>query len=512
MWRDYRSKEKHIQQNQHHLLHRNHPFHYAWVVCFTGLLLIFVSMGLGSNGFSLFLPFIMEGLGYTATQTSTLITIRCFVSFFAMLLIGFYYRFFSIRVGATIAGACSAIAYLMFAFAKSYAIFCFGSVLMGFSYGLGSMIPVSILMGRWFHQKRSTAIGICAVGSTLSTMIMPFVTTALVEHLSLGKAFLIEGILIAIMVVLIFIFMRSDPREMGLKAYGDKRTKKKANAVSAAEDTVKESASAGEERESADSISVAEAEDRSTTAAAKDSASTDSASAADAAKDSASDAATRDSAPAAAVKDKDKIASNPQKQARPAGKGKHLFTKGEWILVGGVSFTMGAIANPGFSHLPVLFSYEGFSPVAVASFISLLGITICISKIACGSVADKFGGKRATLLFSISLLIGHLMCGLSFMQNIPISTATVIFLGIGYPIATIGPSIWAGDLTTPMAYETTVRRLQVAYAAGALLLSNMAGIIKDLCGSYIPAFLALAGLLMISLFLIMKAYDSILKR
>lgn len=55
--------------------------YYGWVVCLVSTLLLFVTMGTVSNGFSVYLPYIMAEHGLTNAQTSSLVTLRCLVSF-----------------------------------------------------------------------------------------------------------------------------------------------------------------------------------------------------------------------------------------------------------------------------------------------------------------------------------------------------------------------------------------------------------------------------------------------
>ena len=81
--------------------------HYGWAVCLAGTLLLFITMGTVSNGFSIYLPYILEQHGFTNSQTSFLVTLRCLVSFLAMLGIGVYYQKVSIRMGTGLAAACA---------------------------------------------------------------------------------------------------------------------------------------------------------------------------------------------------------------------------------------------------------------------------------------------------------------------------------------------------------------------------------------------------------------------
>lgn len=64
--------------------------YYGRVVCVVGAIQIFITMGIVSNGFSVYLPYIREARGLTHAQTSTLVALRYLVAFFAMLCIGFY--------------------------------------------------------------------------------------------------------------------------------------------------------------------------------------------------------------------------------------------------------------------------------------------------------------------------------------------------------------------------------------------------------------------------------------
>ena len=397
---------------------------YCWVVCAVATLLLFVTMGTVSNGFSVFLPYIMDHQGFTHAQTSSLITLRCLVSFFAMLGIGVYYRKVSLRIGTAIAAACAGVSFLLYSMATTYQGFCIGAAVSGLSYGLGSMIPVSILMNRWFVQHKALALSICATGSGIATIVLPPVTTMLVERLSMAAAFRIEAIGIFVAVAIIALFLRSDPADMGLRPFGQAETP-----------------------------------------------------------------AVQEEGPAVAP---------------PVSK---TLTPQMWVLMGCVSLFMGALANPGFSHLSVLFSSEGFSSGVVAAIISGTGAMLTLSKILYGQTTDRIGGCRSILLFGALLLAGYLLCCLAFLGSIPLCVLTVLCVGVGYPIATIGPSVWANDLSSQDRYPTVVRRLQVIYAGGALLFANVPGILADwFGGSYVPAFLLFSAFLALALVLIAITY------
>ena len=194
--------------------------HYGWVICVTCTLLLFVTMGTVSNGFSIYLPYIMAERGLTHAQTSSLVTLRCLVAFVAMLLIGGYYRKVSLRVGTGLAVCCAGLAFWLYSAAETYPLFCVGAAVSGISYGLGSMIPVSILINRWFDQHRALALSICASGSGIATIVLPPVTTHLVERFSMSAAFRMEGAAILVCAGVVLLVLRNDPREKGLRPCG----------------------------------------------------------------------------------------------------------------------------------------------------------------------------------------------------------------------------------------------------------------------------------------------------
>ena len=104
--------------------------------------------------------------------------------------------------------------------AQDYRLFCVGAAVSGLSYGLGSMIPVSILINRWFYRHRALALSICASGSGIATIVLPPVTTAMVEGLSMAAAFRIEGVAIFLFAAVIVLALRNDPAEKGLLPAG----------------------------------------------------------------------------------------------------------------------------------------------------------------------------------------------------------------------------------------------------------------------------------------------------
>jgi MFS family permease len=399
--------------------------HYAWTICAAGTLLIFITMGAVSNAFSIYMPYIRDEFGLTNAQTSTLVTMRLVVAFVCMLLIGKYYDLFNIRVGGSLAAAFGGLTFLIYSFASDFTLFAVGAGVSGLAYGFGSMVPVSILMTRWFDDHKALAISICSAGSGLGSIILPPVVTGLLSTLSMPTVFRIEAAFILLCAAVIYLAIRNYPHDMGLTRLGENRERLK----QAAQDI-----------------------------------------------------------------------SAPRSIKAP-------ITKAVLILSCAGSFLMGAQGNPGIMHIPVLYTSEGFTAVFAATLMSIIGAALTVGKIVFGEVTDKIGGFRSSIIFFILLVLGNGLCCLAGTGNAVLGLTAVAVLGVGYSVSTIGPSIWAGDLSSEMEFPKTMRTFQIFYSLGALITASVPGILADyFSGSYVPAYVMFTTMAFIASLLIVAAY------
>lgn len=399
--------------------------HYAWTICAAGTLLIFITMGAVSNAFSIYMPYIRDEFGLTNAQTSTLVTMRLVVAFVCMLLIGKYYDLFNIRVGGSLAAAFGGLTFLIYSFASDFTLFAVGAGVSGLAYGFGSMVPVSILMTRWFDDHKALAISICSAGSGLGSIILPPVVTGLLSTLSMPTVFRIEAAFILLCAAVIYLAIRNYPHDMGLTRLGENRERLK-------------------------------------------------------------QAAQENAAPRAM---------------------KAPITKAVLILSCAGSFLMGAQGNPGIMHIPVLYTSEGFTAVFAATLMSIIGAALTVGKIVFGEVTDKIGGFRSSIIFFILLVLGNGLCCLAGTGNAVLGLTAVAVLGVGYSVSTIGPSIWAGDLSSEMEFPKTMRTFQIFYSLGALITASVPGILADrFSGSYVPAYVMFTAMALIASLLIVAAY------
>jgi len=200
----------------------NRKFHYSWIVCLGCALVFFCTSGLAVNAFAIYQPYILKTNQFTNAQSSMIIMIRSFASFLSMFLTGMYYKRFSLRTGLSLAGLLTASAFVLFGLAGSFPAYCLAAVVMGFGYGLGTLIPIAMLLERWFIRARNLALSLCSAATGFSTFGIPTLLISLIGQFGLRTTFIAEGVFIAGLSVLSYCLIRSCPEEMHLKPYQGK--------------------------------------------------------------------------------------------------------------------------------------------------------------------------------------------------------------------------------------------------------------------------------------------------
>ena len=192
----------------------------AILVCAGCTLMLLVTGGLAVNVFSAAQPYILAENGFTNTQTSLITTVRSAAYLLGTLALGRYYRRLGYRLGCTLAALLAGGSFLLFAAAKSLAGYYLAGAVAGLSYGLGSMVPASILMRRWFRSHCGLAIGLCAAGTGLATVVFSPLFTGIAETGGVDRAFLWTAVFCLAAAAVVFGLIRNDPHALGLMPYG----------------------------------------------------------------------------------------------------------------------------------------------------------------------------------------------------------------------------------------------------------------------------------------------------
>jgi MFS family permease len=197
--------------------------HYAWVVAFTGALVVLLSHGFGRMSYSVILPSMKEGLGLTYTQIG-LIGTGNFVGYLVLAVLGgFLASRFGPRRVIFIALILMGLTLFLTGLADSFGL----ALLTRFLTGLGngaSYIPAMALPAAWFvASKRGFATGIATLGTgiglSLTGLILPFIIAG---HGSDGwrYAWYAMGIVVFACSFVVYGLERDAPADKGLTIYG----------------------------------------------------------------------------------------------------------------------------------------------------------------------------------------------------------------------------------------------------------------------------------------------------
>ncbi|MCX8022995.1 MAG: MFS transporter [Syntrophorhabdaceae bacterium] len=197
--------------------------HYAWIIAFTGTLVLVLTQGFGRMSYAVILPSMKKGLMLTYTQAGLIGTAN-FVGYLILAVIG---GIIAVRFGSkrTIFISLIVMGITLFLTGLSDS-FTFAFV-MRFITGMGNggaVVPMMALTASWFAQKkRGLASGILTAGTgiglTFTGLALPFLIGKFGEQ-GWRYAWFTLGTIVFFFSFLCNAFLKDDPSEKGLSMYG----------------------------------------------------------------------------------------------------------------------------------------------------------------------------------------------------------------------------------------------------------------------------------------------------
>ena len=190
-----------------------------WLVCLGGAVMLLSTMGLGANVYSVYQPYIIAQNGFTNSQASWIVTTRSLFIVLSMFTAGGLCSRLGIRRTCVGALGLLALAQFLFGSASSLPAYLGAAAITGIAYGWSGMIPLSLLINRWFQDRNALALGLASAGSGLATIIFPGPLTWLIQRWGLTATFRCVGVLLLLLALVLFFLIRDDPAQLGLRPY-----------------------------------------------------------------------------------------------------------------------------------------------------------------------------------------------------------------------------------------------------------------------------------------------------
>jgi sugar phosphate permease len=196
--------------------------HYAWIVALTTFAVLLITAGIRATP-GLFLVPLETEFGWSRAVISAAVAIN--IALFG--LIGPFAASVMDQWGLKRVVLC-ALALLAASVAMStqmrtewQLVLCWG-VLVGAGTGVTSMVLAAIVATRWFDERRGVVLGaLSAANATGQLVFLPFLASVIETSGWRTAAFVVAGAAV-IVFVLVLLFMRDRPEDMGLRPYGQR--------------------------------------------------------------------------------------------------------------------------------------------------------------------------------------------------------------------------------------------------------------------------------------------------
>ncbi len=205
------------------------PFHYGWIIVFSGILGILACLGFGRFAFGMLLPSIGESLNLTYSQMGFISTGNFIGYLISVLVSGLW----AIRIGARKLVFVSLISVgftmILSSMAENFLHLLMMCTLTGIGSG-ASNVAIMSLVSSWFTKKlRGLAAGLIVTGNGFAILFsgkfIPFINELSEPFQGWRLAWVILGLIVILIAFICFVFLRNKPDEIGLKSAGFKAEK-----------------------------------------------------------------------------------------------------------------------------------------------------------------------------------------------------------------------------------------------------------------------------------------------
>lgn len=198
-----------------------------------GFLLMATGWGIVYNTSSLFIVPISEELGLLRSQITFTMTLRSLVQMMVALFAGRIYRRFSLLKSMKFMSLVLVISYILFGFATNiwqiYLLTIIGSLANSFI----GIIPISMLIGNWFQEKRGFALGLAFMGTGIGGMLYNSLTGRWILNYGWQRSYQLQALVMFMIIVpTVFFLVKEKPQDMGLEAYGRKGPQEPSRGIS----------------------------------------------------------------------------------------------------------------------------------------------------------------------------------------------------------------------------------------------------------------------------------------
>lgn len=193
---------------------------HCWLILISCCVASLCGIGLVSNTYGVFLPFIVADTGNATSSVSVIMTISAWST------VAFYWigakvmSKYNTKIVTTIAGLIIAGALFLYSSCTELWQFYLTAVLMGSSLAFAALNIIPLLINNWFIKHRNLMMGISYIFTSVAGAIFnPFFASLCVSN-GWRFTYRIAALIALLYPIVAILFIRKNPAEIGLKPYG----------------------------------------------------------------------------------------------------------------------------------------------------------------------------------------------------------------------------------------------------------------------------------------------------
>lgn len=198
---------------------RKRSYYYVLTV-FLGTFMMFLGTQ-SSAGFSIIVNSLKSTYNLTGTASSFIFTAKNICAFIFVMFANKYYEKLGLRLGIALSYVYGIIGLLILRISNgSLVLIYLAAVFIGAMYAFCMILPMALLIRTWFNKSRALCMTICSAGTGLSTYLLSPMLQRRIAAEGMNGAYNTLMIFFAVGAVVMYLFLRSKPEDVGLEIYG----------------------------------------------------------------------------------------------------------------------------------------------------------------------------------------------------------------------------------------------------------------------------------------------------
>ena len=201
---------------------------YHWIIAVVLVIELAVVGGTTNNYTSLYVIPVSLDLGITRADFSLAISVKALMGFICTSLSGAVFLRFGTKKPFLLGMVLFSAALGLLSHSSSIAMVAIASAIAGVADSFCTTAAVSRVVSDWFNRFQGTVLGLVSAATGLGGSIMCTVLSGVIENSGWRTSYLVAAAIVLVTGVLVLLFVRSRPEDMGLTPYGaDYKPKKK---------------------------------------------------------------------------------------------------------------------------------------------------------------------------------------------------------------------------------------------------------------------------------------------